>query len=87
MPLSAIGKDKIGETELKMTDRRTMTVTEAGKTLGIGRAAAYEGARTGELPTIRIGKRILVPIPAFERLLGTDISKIDVCIKEGDATD
>ena len=52
-----------------MTERRTITVTEAAKILGIGRAAAYEGARSGDIPTIRIGKRILVPVVALERML------------------
>ncbi len=42
---------------------------EAAKVLGIGRAAAYEAARTGQIPTIKIGKRILVPMDALEQLL------------------
>ncbi len=50
-------------------DRKTLSIPEAGKTLGIGRSAAYEAARTGQLPTIRIGRRLLVPIVALERLL------------------
>ena len=50
-------------------DKLTYTVTEAAKLLGIGRAAAYEAARSGHLPTIRIGKRILVPVVAFEQML------------------
>lgn len=49
--------------------RQTLTVPEAGKVLGIGRSAAYEAARTGEIPTIRIGRRILVPAMALDRLL------------------
>ena len=52
-------------------DRETYTVPEAGKILGIGRSAAYEAARTGEIPTIRIGKRVLVPVVALRRLLET----------------
>ena len=50
-------------------ERKTVTVIEAAKILGIGRSAAYEGARTGQIPTIRIGKRILVPVAALERML------------------
>ena len=38
-------------------ERKTMTVPEAAKVLGIGLSVAYEAARTGELPTIKIGKR------------------------------
>jgi excisionase family DNA binding protein len=47
----------------------TLSIPEAGKVLGIGRSAAYEAARSGQLPTIRIGRRILVPLVALERLL------------------
>ncbi len=50
-------------------DKLTYTVTEAANLLGIGRAAAYEAARSGQLPTIRIGKRILVPVVALEQML------------------
>ena len=50
-------------------DKLTYTVTEAANLLGIGRAAAYEAAHSGHLPTIRIGKRILVPVAALERML------------------
>ena len=48
-------------------ERRTLTIPETATVLGIGRSAAYEAAHTGEIPTIRIGKRILVPVVALER--------------------
>jgi excisionase family DNA binding protein len=47
----------------------TYTVPEAGRRLGIGRRQAYDAAKRGEIPTIKIGRRVLVPKPAFERLL------------------
>lgn len=50
-------------------ERKTVTVEEAGKQLGIGRNAAYEAARRKEIPTIRIGRRVLVPRAALDRLL------------------
>jgi len=37
--------------------------------LGISRGLAYEMVRTGEIPSIRFGKRILVPQQALELLL------------------
>ena len=37
--------------------------------LGISRYSGYEAAKRGEIPTIRIGKRILVPRVALYRLL------------------
>lgn len=45
------------------------TVSEAGQLLGICRNKAYEGAANGEIPTIRIGRRLLVPKVALKRML------------------
>ncbi len=53
----------------------TYTIPETAKILGIGRSAAYEGARIGEIPTVRIGKRILVPVTALERMLSVEQRK------------
>jgi excisionase family DNA binding protein len=50
-------------------ERLTVTVEEAAQVLGISRALAYEAVRRGEIPHIRIGKRILVPRTALDRLL------------------
>ena len=52
-----------------LTAPAVYSVEEAGRVLGLGRAAAYEAARRGQIPTLRIGKRVLVPIKALERLL------------------
>jgi excisionase family DNA binding protein len=49
--------------------RMTCTVDEAGQILGIGRSAAYQAAANGQLPTIRIGRRLLVPLPRLEEML------------------
>jgi excisionase family DNA binding protein len=52
------------------TDRPlTCSVPEAGRMLGLGRCSAYEAARKGELPVIRIGKLLRVPITAIERMV------------------
>ena len=50
-------------------EKRTLTIDEAAKALGIGRNSAYEAAKRGEIPTIKIGGRILVPRAALERML------------------
>jgi excisionase family DNA binding protein len=50
-------------------NRLTYDVVDAGKKLGLGRNATYEAIARGEIPSIRIGKRILVPVAALERLL------------------
>jgi excisionase family DNA binding protein len=46
-----------------------MTIEEAAQALGISRGSAYEGARRGDIPTVRVGRRLLVPRAALERLL------------------
>ena len=50
-------------------ERQTLTVEEAAKALGIGRGSAYEAARSGQLPVIRVGRRLVVPRAGLERLL------------------
>lgn len=52
-----------------ITKRLTLTVEEAGKLLGIGRNAAYECVNTKQIPSIRLGRRIVVPRAALERML------------------
>lgn len=51
-----------------------MTVPEAGKQLGVGRNQAYQAAKAGQIPTIRIGKRLLVPVAALDKLLSASDS-------------
>jgi hypothetical protein len=49
---------------------KTMSVADAGrKYFNIGRNAAYTAAKNGEIPTIRIGHRIVAVIPAIEKML------------------
>jgi len=50
-------------------ERLTYTIPEAAKALGIGKSNAYEMARTGQLPVLRFGKRLVVPRYALEQML------------------
>lgn len=50
--------------------RRTYSVPEAAAILGISRAKAYECVRSGELPALRFGRRIVVPASVVDDLLG-----------------
>ena len=47
--------------------RSAMTIDEVAETLGISRALAYESARRGDLPVLKLGRRLLVPRQAFNR--------------------
>ena len=49
---------------------KTQSIAETAKQLGIGKNQAYAAAKWGELPVIRIGKRILVLREPFKRMLG-----------------
>ena len=50
--------------------RLTYTVPETAVILGIGINQAYEWARAGTLPHVRLGKRFLVPRVGLEKILG-----------------
>ena len=50
-------------------EKLTLTITEAAQLLGISRTTAYELARQGKIPVLRLGKRLVVPKAALERML------------------
>jgi excisionase family DNA binding protein len=53
-------------------DKPTFTVEEVGQILGVSRAAAYRAAQRGEIPTLRVGRRLLVPRTALLSMLTVD---------------
>lgn len=59
-----------GGKPLSESECEIWTIDQAGRRLGISRGHAYALARNGGLPTIRLGKRLLVPKRALEKLLG-----------------
>jgi excisionase family DNA binding protein len=48
-------------------ERLVYSVPEAGRLLGLSRNAAYAAAKRGDIRTIRIGRRLVVPKAAFHR--------------------
>lgn len=48
----------------------TISVEAAASVLGISRGLAYEAVRTGELPALHLGRRVLIPVPALLAWLG-----------------
>lgn len=49
---------------------KTLTVPEAGaEYFGLSRGASYEAAKRGDIPTIRMGKLLRVPVRALEEML------------------
>jgi len=55
--------------------RLCVTVPEAAEMLGISRNFAYQLVREGKLPSIRFGKRILIPKVALEKMLEKGVSQ------------
>jgi excisionase family DNA binding protein len=52
--------------------RLALSIEEASNLLGISRSLGYELAAQGRIPTIRLGRRIVVARAALERLLDGD---------------
>jgi len=50
--------------------KQTLTIRETAAILGIGRGLCYELARRGDIPVIRLGRRVLVPEAALNAYLG-----------------
>ena len=60
------------ETAAWFAGRLVLSVPEAGALLGLGRSASYAAAGRGELPTISLGRRLVVPVIQLRRLLDGD---------------
>lgn len=50
--------------------QRTLTVEQTAAVIGIGRAAAYRAVNSGQIPSIRVGRKILIPRQKLADLLG-----------------
>ena len=52
-----------------MAEKLTISVPEAARRLGIGKNLAYDAVARGEIPSIRVGGRILIPVAALDQML------------------
>ncbi len=61
----------LNQAQVEPSERLTLDLwPETGRILGLSRGATFVAARRGEIPTVRIGRRILVPKAALAKLLG-----------------
>jgi excisionase family DNA binding protein len=51
----------------------TVSVDEAARLLGVSRSAAYRAAAAGDIPTLRLGRRLYVPTARLLELLGIPV--------------
>ena len=56
--------------------RLTLTVGEAAKLLRLSRAFTYELVARGELPSLRFGRRVVIPRIAIERILNDSVDTL-----------
>ena len=61
--------DIVEEPRMESITRQTLSVAEAAEVLGISRAHAYDCVRSGELPSITLGRRVVIPLRALDELL------------------
>ncbi len=54
----------------------TLTVGEAARLLRLSRAFTYELVARGELPSLRFGRRIVIPRIAIERILNDPVDAL-----------
>ena len=64
-PIAAIALDDLDH-------RITLTIEETASLLGLGRTATYEAARRGQIPARRLGRRVVVPVPALLEWLSSE---------------
>jgi excisionase family DNA binding protein len=52
-----------------MNERLTYTVDEVAARLGLNRNTAYAAVKDGTIPALRVGRRLLVPRAALDKML------------------
>ena len=58
-----------------MEEKYVISVPEAGRRLNVSRPTAYALAKRGVIPTLKLGRKIVVPVAAFEKLLESAVRK------------
>ena len=68
------------QSDCDLLARPTVSVADAARILGISRGSAYRAISAGDLPALRLGRRLVVPTLALRNLLeapGMAISNAD----------
>ena len=53
------------------TNKLTYTVLEVSKLLGISKNSTYKAINDGDIPSVKIGSRILIPRSQIDKLLNS----------------
>jgi len=64
------------DNDTTMEQVKTLSVPQAGKQyFALSRGASYAAAARGEIPTVRIGRLLRVPVKAMDALLESAVVK------------
>jgi len=69
-PIAPIPEVRDAPVDVDLPDKPMFSVEEVAAILGVARATAYRCANTGEIPALRLGRRLLIPRAALARMLG-----------------
>lgn len=63
----------------------TVSVDEAAAILGVSRGSAYAAVRAGTIPSVRVGRRLLIPTARLAALLGLSTAeRLPLDVREDD---
>jgi excisionase family DNA binding protein len=69
-PRTAVFKAPTSEDLAVMANQKVLTIMEVSRILRLSRNATYEGVWSGDIPSVKVGKRILVPVAGLKAMLG-----------------
>jgi len=74
MEATYLGNEREGAARVKVAgaERLTVSVEEAAEMLGVSRGTAYNLVRTGDIPSVQLGRRIVVPVRRLRALIDGD---------------
>lgn len=61
-----------------------LTVTEAGLLLGVSRSTAYELVRSGDLESVQLRRRVVVPVRAIAERVGITMADVWIVLASPD---
>jgi excisionase family DNA binding protein len=59
-----------------MDERPVLTISKAAELLGVSRAFGYELVARGELPAVRLGRRIMIPRVGIQRIIENSVAEL-----------
>ena len=69
---SSAGDSLLKRRKADEMEKQTLTVAEAARVMGIGLTKAYESVRSGRIPSVRFGRKYLIPRGALARMLESE---------------